>query len=160
MGGAPRATATPGIVVFTHERSAVFVHIVSFNSAQFLEPCIRSVLAQEGFRLGDNLFLRVTDNASRDASLAVLKEKFAENIQTHANSANLGFCGGHNQGARAFLDSSAALFLILNPDIRLERNALKKLAEALSFDQRAGMCCARLMRSDAHLEPVFPAVPS
>lgn len=139
------------------EPRSVFVHIVSYNSASYLEPCLRSVLAQEGFQNPKDLIVRVTDNASEDASLAIVTEKFSNRVATHANSANLGFCGGHNQGTRTFLDSTASFLLILNPDIRLERDAIEKLVSALAADSRAGMACARLMRSDAELNPVVPA---
>ncbi|MBN8547753.1 MAG: glycosyltransferase family 2 protein [Deltaproteobacteria bacterium] len=137
---------------------SIFVHIVAYNSAPYLVPCLRSVLEQDSYQLGQDLFVRVTDNASRDDSVAVLETEFGGKVEIHPNTANLGFCGGHNQGVRAFLDSSAAFLLILNPDVRLERDSLRKLASSLASDSRAGMACARLMRSDAQLNPVDPAV--
>lgn len=141
----------------TSEIASVFVHVVSYNSAPYLEAGLRSVLAQQGFQVGKNLFVRVTDNASADGSLELLREKFEGQVSLHSNNSNLGFCGGHNQGVRAFLDSPASFLLVLNPDVRLETDALAKLSSALAADPRAGTSCPRLMRSDAELNPVVPA---
>jgi GT2 family glycosyltransferase len=143
--------------VATPSASSVFVHVVTYESAPFIQACLSSVLDQDGFAARENMFVRITDNASRDNSAGLAEEKFAGSVLVHRNHANLGFCGGHNQGVRAFLDSSAPFLLILNPDLRLERDALKKLTAALASDSRAGMACARLMRSDEKLNPLQPA---
>lgn len=135
----------------------VFVHLVSFNSARYLERCIGAILAQSGFSLGVNLDVRLTDNASSDGSAELVTQLFGDRVGVVRNKANLGFCGAHNQGVRSFLNSRAEFLLILNPDVVLAPDALEKLVQTLSSDARAGSAACRLMRANDDLEPVVPA---
>lgn len=137
---------------------SVFVHIVSFNSQKYLKRCVRSVLSQRHFALGDNLIIQVTDNHSHDGSADLVRAEFGETISVVENEANLGFCGGHNQGVYAFLQSRCRFLLVLNPDVCLEADALGQLTDSLAADPKCGLASARLMRADEDLNPLTPAV--
>jgi GT2 family glycosyltransferase len=134
----------------------VFVHLVSFNSARYLERCLGAILAQSGFSPGLNLEVQLTDNASSDGSADLAARCFAERVRVVRNKANLGFCGAHNQGVRAFLNSRAEFMLILNPDVVLAPDALEKLVRTLGADSRAGSAACRLMRAQDDLLPISP----
>lgn len=147
--------ATPG-QGSSRPLGGVFVSIVSYNSAAYLRGCIDSLLNQTGFAVGKNLFVQVTDNASSDTSVELVRDAYSGCVKLVQNSANLGFCGGHNQGAQAFLESPAHFLLILNPDVKLQPDMLQILAGALEKDPRAGAACPRLMRCNESLEPLVP----
>jgi GT2 family glycosyltransferase len=135
-------------------KSGVFVHILTFNSEVNVLRCIESVLGQRGFLPGTDLQVHFTDNASSNDVPDLVAARFGDRIRVHRNSANLGFCGGHNQGVAAFLKSNCEYLLILNPDVRLEADALAILCRALGQDSSIGLACPRLYRADQNLDPV------
>lgn len=134
----------------------VFVHIVTFNSAGFIDKCLSALLSQNGFEAGKNLTLEVTDNASADDTVANIKLEFGDLVKCVQNRNNLGFCAAQNQGVRRFLDSGREFMLVLNPDLRLEADALAQLVSALAASSRAGCAGPRLIRADDRLEPAVP----
>ena len=76
----------------------ILVHIVTYNHSATILPCIRSVLDQQGFTAGKDLFVHVTDNVSADDTQALLRQEFADTITVHCNETNEGFTGAHNRG--------------------------------------------------------------
>lgn len=136
----------------------VVVHIVSFDSARHLAPCVAAVAASAGFKLGEDLSIEITDNASTDASLAEGQRLQGPGISVYRNEHNIGFCGAHNQGVYRFLRGGADLLLVLNPDLALAPTALKILALALSADPLSGMATPKLLRADEDLKPLEPPV--
>lgn len=135
------------------DSNRVFVHVVTFNSASWIEACLSSVLAQDGFSPG-TLRVVVTDNASTDDTSGFIRSKFGSKIEVRENSQNLGFCGGHNLGVKLFLESGFERLLILNPDVRLDKLAIGTLASSLSDSERIGVGTGKLFRADDSLNPV------
>ena len=135
--------------------AAVFVHIVTYNSAPATIRCIESVLSQNGVTLSG---LLVSDNASSNSIVQLIKSKFADKISIEQNQINLGFCAAHNQGAKRFIESGAQYFLVLNPDVRLESDTVSELIAALGRHQSVGMASPLLLRADADLNAITPAV--
>lgn len=134
----------------------VLVHIVTYNSPRCVLRCIESVKRQRGFVLGSGLTILVTDNASTNGVADLVAQQAGEGIALRRNAENLGFCGAHNQGAGELMAGSHDYLLILNPDVRLEPDALAKLVERLASCPSAGSACARLYRADDNLDPVTP----
>lgn len=134
---------------------SVFIHIVTYNSAKYIERCVESVLSQQGFDEHE-LMLMVTDNASTDGTVDIL-ERFGHRIELRLNDTNTGFTGAHNDGVIAAIDRGASFVLILNPDVRLESHSLRILVDSLESDPRAGTATPKLLRADEALEPVAPA---
>lgn len=132
----------------------LFISIVTFNSAKFIRKCFESLLHQDGFTLGKNLWIEIIDNASSDATIEMLKQLARENVAIKINQSNLGFCAAHNQAAKDFLDSDASFFLTLNPDLVLESKALSNLCQALNQDLSAGSATPKLIRADQNLDPI------
>jgi len=87
--------------------------IVSYNSAEVLDACLRS--------LGSTPAI-VVDNASADDSVRVAGAY--PNVQVIANTENRGFAAAVNQGVCA---SEAEAFLLLNPDTELLPGTLEAL---------------------------------
>lgn len=136
--------------------SSVFVHIVTFNSPDCTFFCVQALHEQKGFKAGQNIFLNVTDNASSNGLAGALRDRFGALLSIRQNEQNLGFCAGHNQGVKLFLEGAADYLLILNPDLRLENTALGELVSALERHKEAGMACAKLFRADDSLKALEP----
>ena len=140
----------------------VYVSLVTYNSlaqlgAPGLEKCVRSVLAQEGFKAGEDLFVRFSDNASEDGVIAWARGLFAASAVTiRANPANLGFAAAHNQNIKEALEWGADYILILNPDVVLEADAVARMTAALQSDSKSGSAAPRLYRADDQLAAVEP----
>src|SRR3990167_6589051 len=85
--------------------------IVTFNSAQPLEACLRSVSDPDWERI-------VVDNPAREAPLA--RARAVAGVEVIGNQENRGFAAAANQGARA---ARGELLLFLNPDVLAEPGA-------------------------------------
>lgn len=118
------------------------VVIVTFNSAQHIESCLRSLSESGWERI-------VVDNASRDDSVA--RARAVPGTVVLTNAANLGFAAAVNQGIRA---ARGELLLLLNPDISAEPGALDSLRAAVAPD---GIAAAggRLLNSDGSTQVGF-----
>ena len=137
---------------------SVFVHIVTWNSEEIIAECISRVIKQEQYTLGSNLFIHITDNASTDATVGAVTECLQEGITLGCNPANIGFSGGHNQGAYNFVNSKCDALLVLNPDVGLSPNFLISSIHRLSTQRRIGMVTPKLLRALPSLEPIYPHV--
>ena len=137
---------------------SVFVHIVTFNSAQYIRGCIDAVLGQRSVEGVSSLQVLVTDNASSDGTADLLESEFGQRITVIRSRENLGFCGGQNLGVKRFLQSTAGFLLVLNPDLRLEKNALRALASAADIDAACGFATPKLLRCDEELQPLDPPI--
>lgn len=137
---------------------SIFVHIVTFNSARWIEKCLDSLLKQEGFENGKNLWIEVTDNASQDGTQVLLQERFSSTISIVQNINNIGFAAGHNQGVKSFLKTDCNLFLVLNPDVSLESRALLELSKSLLSRSDVGSATPLLYRGDEALQAMTPKV--
>jgi GT2 family glycosyltransferase len=140
------------------ERPSIFVHIVTWNSQESIAPCLEMVIAQEGYTVGENLRIRVTDNGSTDQTVAQVEPFVRPGISLYKNSENLGFCGAHNQGAFEFLRSGFSAFLVLNPDVGLHGTCLTQMVRHLSSEERVGIVTPKLHRALPSLEAIYPAV--
>lgn len=134
---------------------AVFVHIVTFNDESTIESTIRGILQQSYF-LSGAVKLLVSDNASSDRTIEIVKANFTGQLELICHSENLGFCAAHNAGIFKFLQSEYELYLALNPDLRLEERALQVLVHAMQQKPEFGAACPRLLRADQNLNPVSP----
>ena len=128
--------------------------IVSFNTERILEKCLQSIF-KEGKNLADEFEILVVDNASSDASVAMIEKKFPQ-IKLIRNKENLGFSKAVNQGLKQAKGETA---LLLNSDTYLTENCLKKL---LSFEQavRPAIIGARLLNPDGTVQPSVFKLPT
>lgn len=99
----------------------VTVQIVTFNSEKNIEKCLESVFSQNH----DVSEVIIIDNNSQDKTLNILS-KYEDKIKLIRNKNNLGFSIAHNQGIRV---ASGDFILILNPDVVLENDYIKKLLD-------------------------------
>jgi GT2 family glycosyltransferase len=138
--------------------SKVLIHIVTWNSAETISSCIERARAQSGFSLGENLFIRVTDNASSDHSAQIAAAMAQPGITLNHNQTNIGFCGAHNQGVEEFLRGDYHSLLILNPDVGLQPGTLRAMTRRLDDKRKIGLVTAKLLRALSSLEAIHPPV--
>ncbi|NQX66709.1 glycosyltransferase family 2 protein [Paenibacillus alba] len=115
----------------------VSVHIVTYNSSEHIDDCLQAVLNQS-YPVKD---IVVIDNASKDSTLAKL-EKWSEKCTTICNAINNGFAGGHNQAIRM---TNSDYCLILNPDVVLDPDYIRRTIEILTANGRAGAATGKLL---------------
>ena len=119
----------------TDDLSVVAI-IVSWNSGEWLIPCLQGLTAQSH----RNIRIVIWDNASNESTLAVLtriEANFPE-IRIVRSAVNLGFAGGNNHAAAEYPD--ATFILTVNPDAVLDRDCVRLLLRAAAADPR----CAAL----------------
>jgi GT2 family glycosyltransferase len=112
--------------------------IVSYNTRALLLESIASVVHQPGVET------IVLDNASRDGSARAVVTRFPT-VQLIQSDKNLGFAAGVNRAAACARGRS---LLILNPDARLESDALDLLLEVLDRTPRAALVGPSLRYAD------------
>jgi GT2 family glycosyltransferase len=125
--------------------SSVCVTIVTYNSREYLESCLRSVFRQNYHPLQ----VVVVDNASMDGTRPLLS-RFEGRIRVKYNNTNAGFAAAQNQ---AIAMSSSDWVLVLNPDVVLHPGFIEQLVEAGELDGKAGTVCGRLLSIGRDLEP-------
>ncbi len=125
--------------------------IVSYNTRALLLESIASVVNQPGVET------IVLDNASHDGSPQAVAERFPT-VQLIRSATNLGFAGGVNKAAGC---ATGRALLTLNPDARLEPDALDLLLEVLDRTPRAALVGPTLRYADGSAQPAafrFPGL--
>ena len=125
--------------------------IVSYNTRDLLLESIASVVDQPGVET------IVLDNASRDGSPQAVAERFPS-VQLIRSDSNIGFAAGVNRAATC---ARGRTLLILNPDARLEPDALDLLLEVLDRTPRAALVGPKLCYGDGSAQPAafrFPGL--
>ena len=122
--------------------ATVLLSVVTWNSAESIEACLCSALAQTY----TDFELWVVDNASADdtrtrvAALAATDPRLC----LHALPENTGFCGGHNY---ALDRTDTELVLLVNPDVEMAPDYLACAVAAMQTDARIGTVCGLLVQT-------------
>jgi GT2 family glycosyltransferase/glycosyltransferase involved in cell wall biosynthesis len=111
--------------------------IVSYNSREWLEECLPSLCAQTYAPLE----IVVVDNGSHDGSLEWLESHYPEAKRLQIEK-TLSLAGAINRGAA--LATEAAYLLMLNPDVRLERDAVAQMVTVAEADPGCAAAGAKL----------------
>ncbi len=132
--------------------------VVSWNTRDLLRDGLRSALQSVDAMRAEVI---VVDNASSDGSADMVRAEFGDDARVRlvANAINEGFARGNNQ---AYALSRGDLLLVLNPDIVLNRVALRGLIDHLRGDPRVGIVSCRLVGTDGvpqGLHRTFPTLP-
>ncbi|MGA2601386.1 MAG: glycosyltransferase family 2 protein [Bryobacteraceae bacterium] len=125
--------------------NSVCVTIVTYNSREYIEPCLRS-LFQQGYR---HLEIAIVDNASWDGTREVLS-RYEGSVKVEYNDTNIGFAAAQNQAIRL---SASDWVLVLNPDVVLRPGFIAELVGAAQFDESVGTVCGRLLAIGRDLKP-------
>ncbi|WP_406319165.1 glycosyltransferase family 2 protein [Streptosporangium sp. NBC_01639] len=135
----------------------IAVVIVTYNSAEVLEGCLRSLLdGSRGVRLADVV---VADNASKDDSLGIAGKATGLPLRIVQLGRNAGYAAAVNAGVEALDIQELDAVFVINPDCRLRPGALAPLADALRQPGR-GIAVPRLTNPDGSLQPSLRRTPT
>jgi len=130
--------------------------VVTFNSGEVLDGCLRSLAAQTGV---DLTAVVVADNASKDASVAIAEAAEGIPVRVVHVGRNAGYAAAFNAGVAVLELRKLDAVLVLNPDCRLRPNTLQLLARALRQPGRA-ISAPRLLNPDGSLQPSLRRTPT
>lgn len=126
----------------------VSVVVVSYNAADELESCLRSLAVLPEVRRDPNFAqVIVSDNGSSDDSVDRAKAAFP-GVEIVENGANLGFAKGCNVGAR---HASAPLLFFFNPDAVAHAGLLENAAAYFEGHPEVAMAGAKLLDADGSI---------
>ena len=113
------------------------VVIPNYNGIKYIEACLESL-----FQGTDTEFeVIVVDNASKDGSLELVKEKFPQVILIE-NAENAGFDKAVNQG---ILASKTPYVILLNNDTRVERSFVHELEKVIEQSYKIFSVSAKMI---------------
>lgn len=115
------------------------ISIVSYNTCARLDEALTA--------LGDEHEVIVVDNASRDGSAAMVRERH-RHVRLIESPVNLGFGAGHNLALEA---ATAPLVLLLNSDARPLPGSIDRLLEVME-DESIAACGGRLEFPDGRTQ--------
>ena len=110
----------------------IFIIVVTFNSADFIERSILNIKTVISLSR-----LIIIDNNSSDRTVSIVK-KYKQVILIE-NFKNLGYGEGNNLGIDYALKHKAEYVFIVNPDIYVYKEALRKLLEHINIDKKIGI---------------------
>jgi N-acetylglucosaminyl-diphospho-decaprenol L-rhamnosyltransferase len=141
-----------------HVSARVAVVIVTYNSADILGDCLRSVRTSTV----DLAAVIVADNASKDDSVAIAEATARDQglpLHVVQLGRNAGYGAAVNAGIAALDDRKYDAVFVMNPDCRLRPDALAHLADALREPGR-GIAVPKLLNSDGSLQPSLRRPPT
>ncbi|MFP5018935.1 glycosyltransferase, partial [Paenarthrobacter ureafaciens] len=124
LNGAPHESAAfshaAGSFVPAREFADVAVIVVSYNNADDVGPLIASLRAETA---DQSMKVVVADNSPDGRTMAALAA--FPDVIAHGTGGNLGYAGGINAALREA--GPADSYLVLNPDLRVERGSVQAL---------------------------------
>jgi GT2 family glycosyltransferase len=121
------------------------VVIVHFETPGELDRCLRALAASTAAR---SLEAFLIDNASRSFDAAASERAFP-GIRIIRNATNVGFARASNQGLRL---ATGRYLLLLNPDARVEPDAIATMIAYMDARPDVGCATARLLLPDGSLD--------
>jgi GT2 family glycosyltransferase len=121
----------------------VIAVVLNWNNLPDTLECVDSLQRSDY----SNLAVRVVDNGSREDPSAVLHERYP-NVGVLRNPRNLGYGGGNNVGLKCAIDESAAYILLLNNDVVVAPDCVRRLVAAAEADRRIGMATPKVFYYD------------
>ncbi len=127
--------------------------IVNWNVQELLRRCLHSIMSNfqlpilrraSGQASNFQIEVIVVDNASSDGSVAMIEEEFPQ-VRLLANSENVGFTVGNNQGIAV---SRGRYILLLNPDTEIVGDTLPTMVEYMDNHPPVGALGPQLLNPD------------
>ncbi len=126
-----------------NNKDHVSIIILNWNGKHLLKENIKSVIKQNY----PSFNIIITDNGSRDGSIRYIKklQKKCEKISLVENKKNLGYASGNNKGIEKALENKSCKYVvILNNDIKVEKDWLKNLIKGFNQDN-IGICTSKIL---------------
>ena len=129
----------------TNATTPYSIVVVSYNTLEMTEACIRSVLTEAQ---SNDFELIVIDNASNDGSADMIEKEFAHQVRLIRSPHNLGFAKANNVAAE---EATGELLLLLNPDTVVLDHAIDCLVEFAAEHDDADVWGGRTVFADGSL---------
>src|ERR1700692_3423833 len=124
---------------------SVSIIVVSYNAADELEACLRSVAALPEVAVDPGFAqVIVSDNGSADDSVARARAAYP-GADVVENGANFGFAKGCNIGAR---QATAPVLFFFNPDARAKPGLLANAVNYRASHPDVAMCGCKVLNED------------
>lgn len=124
----------------------VAIIIVSYNSRELLEQCLRSLTDAPCVHEPE---IVVVDNASIDGSAAMVRETFPR-VTLLANETNTGFAAANNQ---AYARTTGDYVFLINPDAAAQADSIDRMVAFMESHPECGICGGRILNPDGGMEP-------
>jgi N-acetylglucosaminyl-diphospho-decaprenol L-rhamnosyltransferase len=135
------ATSSKGAEDVAPAGPRVHAVVLTWNGAHLLRDCLAALRAQDA---AARLQVVVVDNASTDRTAELLTREFPE--VTHlVLSENLGFGRANNEAMRRALDAGAEFVALINNDVEVAPDWLRKLMTAAREHPDAGLFAGTLL---------------
>lgn len=126
-------------------RCDLTVSIVSYNTRDLVETCIRSVLEKtQGIRYE----IILVDNMSQDGTPEMVEANFPS-VKVVRSGKNMGFSAANNIAIR---QARGKYLVLLNSDASLINNALTTMVHFMEEHTDAGIACPQLYYPDGRLQ--------
>lgn len=120
--------------------------IVHYKAPDLLEQCIKSITAKYPELRGHFV---IVDNSPNKTSSRKIKKAFPKERYIPSRS-NVGFAKAINWG---IYNSDSKYILILNQDIIMRDDAIKKMYDFLESHSDAALCAPKLIYTDGSIQP-------
>lgn len=127
-------------------RSALTVVVVTYNNADHIDDCLRSITAQLP---SEQSRIVVVDNASGDRTASIVEQHWC-GVELIPSSDNLGYAQACN---RATNDLRTRYVLFVNPDATLQSGCIDALLDVASRYPQAGLYGGRCYSPDGQVDP-------
>jgi GT2 family glycosyltransferase len=127
----------------------VCVIVLNYNGIYHLDYCLPSLLATDYA----NYKLLLVDNASSDASLGLVEDKYP-GVSIVASRKNLGWSGGNNLGIAKALELGAKYVVLANNDIKVDSRWLREAVATAETNPRIGIIGFDVLEADGNIENV------
>lgn len=124
---------------------SVAVSIVSFNTKDLLNNCLRNLSRQ---KTKEKINIWVLDNDSKDGSAEMVEEKFPE-VKLIKSEKNLGFAKGQNKILKQLKDE---YIILLNPDTQFEDNFIDSMVKFMEENPSCAVSGPKLVDFNNKLE--------
>lgn len=119
--------------------------ILNYKTRGLLKQCLRGVRL---FDLNLDYEIIVVDNNSRDGTIEMMKQEFPE-IKLIASPVNNGHAAGSNLGLK---EAKGKYSLLLNTDIAILDNAIRKLYDFMETHPKAGLVGPKLLNPNGSIQ--------
>lgn len=132
--------------------SKVSVIIISYNSEDFIEKCVSSLLKN----LPRESEIIILDNASTDKTITIL-EKFLPQIRLIKSTENLGFAKGNNKAVK---EANGEYLFFLNPDTQVKSGVINQLINFYEQTPNVGIVAPKLVMRNGQTQPSVKKLPT
>lgn len=123
----------------------VLISILNWNGADKTIACVQSVLRSD-LPASMQCDIRVVDNGSGTAQVAMLKAGLPDHVELVVNPLNTGFTGGQNLNMRHALAHGYDYIFLLNNDTVVDPQAIAELIREMNADPRCGTASPLIAR--------------